>query len=271
MSVSISKAINAASGGAIDPTKTSQNSPFFSSEYSSQASRMVPDQGGMNNSTAFDVTMGRVGSGYVRQTPTTQSGSPIVPRLNANYQMVRDFRPEYVVDAHSAADVPYDIQDSYTMAGTKWRNTSRDSFLNTTARQMGANDVNPITTCAPGEQKLLPGSSGYAAGNVSRIPESAYYNPNALASRSTLVGIFASEPSQQSFESAYRSQTNPSRMQAAQQMNAQQMNAHRMQAAFTAPANYTNVQMAPPSRAIFSSPMSSMSASDFARANLNIP
>ena len=213
MSVSISKATNAATGRAINPTQTGQASSYFASEYASQASRMVPHDG---SQMPFDVTMGRVNDGYVRQTPTTMSGSPMVPRINANYQMVRDFRPQYVVDAHAPYGEPFNVQDVYTAAGTKWANATRDSYLTVSsagphgAPAVGAvvradAPVDPVVTCAPGEQKMFAafGAASGAPTNFSSIPE-AYYNYNGLAANSNLVGVEAAqEPGKMTFASAY--------------------------------------------------------------------
>lgn len=211
MSVSISKATNAATGRAINPTQTGQASSYFASEYASQASRMVPHDG---SQMAFDVTMGRVNDGYVRQTPTTQSGSPMVPRINANYQMVRDFRPQYVVDAHAPYGEPFNVQDVYTAAGTKFANTTRDSYLTVphgapaVGAVVGADvTVDPVITCAPGEQKMVAafGAATHTPTKFSSIPE-AYYNYRGLADNSNLVGIYASqEPGKMTFGSAYMS------------------------------------------------------------------
>jgi hypothetical protein len=213
MSVNIYGSTNAATGIAVNPTQVGQAAAYQASEYAAQAARNVPVQGG---STLFDITMGRVGAESVRQTPTTQSGSPVVPTLQAQFQMARDFRPFYSVDAHSLTDMPA-LQDSLTLAGTKWAGASRDSYLAPQVPIMRASayetNVDPIMSCAPGEQKLLPGSAGGAGTAFYQIPET--YNKSALIARSNLVPATTPyELGHSTFAAAY----NPSAMQAPRMM-----------------------------------------------------
>lgn len=232
----IQKSINAAMGGALNPTQVSQASSFFSSEYASQASREVPgDQ-------TYDITSGRLGSA-VRETPSYRSGGPVVPRLNAQYQMVRDFRPIYNTTAHNDQDVPY-ITDSLTMAGTKMRGATRDSQYDTTpSGQYDRIDdkIDPIMKCAPGEQKMFRGSSDGPSMKVQSIPE-AYFNTNRLNASSNLVGLSAGDPSHHNFSSAYTPKVS-SRFNSS----------------------------APLSQSPFSSPYTSLSPASFSTQGLNIP
>lgn len=240
---SIYKSVNAATGIAVNPTQAAQASPFFSSEFAStQASREVQTQYG---NKLFDITMGRVGAGYVEQTPTVAGGSPIVPRIDANFQMAKEqaTRPVYELKVHNPVDVPYNIQDVYAAAGTKFLNTSRDAYYTTPKRQFATEaSVDPITSCSAGQQLMLNrATSAGPAIQVSGIPQSAYYNENALKQQSTLVGLYAAEPSKMTFDNAY----NPRMM--------------------------SNVGVSLNQAPIFASPMSSLSPAGFSRANISIP
>ena len=239
---SIYKSVNAATGIAVNPTQASQASPFFSSEYAStQASREVQTQYGPK---LFDITMGRVGAGYVEQTPTTIGGSPIVPRIDANFQMAKEqaTRPVYEIKVHSPVDTPYNVQDVYTAAATKYLNTTRDSYLNTPNRQFAQGSVDPITSCPEGQQLILQrATSAGPAIQVNAVPQSAYYNENSLQRNSTLVGLYAAEPSKMTFNNAY----NPRMM--------------------------SNVGVSLNQSPIFASPLSSLSGAGFSRSNISIP
>ena len=239
---SIYKSVNAATGIAVNPTQAAQASPFFSSEYAStQASREVQTQYGPK---LFDITMGRVGAGYVEQTPTTIGGSPIVPRIDANFQMAKEqaTRPVYEIKVHSPVDTPYNVQDVYTAAGTKYLNKTRDSYLTTPTRQFAQGSVDPITSCAQGQELMLQRTtSAGPAVQVNAVPQSAYYNENSLQRNSTLVGLYAAEPSKMSFNNAY----NPRMM--------------------------SNVGVSLNQSPIFASPLSSLSGAGFSRSNISIP
>jgi len=240
---SIYKSVNAATGIAVNPTQAAQASPFFSSEFAStQASREVQTQYGPK---LFDITMGRVGAGYVEQTPTTVGGSPIVPRIDANFQMAKEqaTRPVYEIKVHSPVDTPYDIQDVYVQAGTKYLNSSRDAYYANPRRQLPlASSVDPITTCPAGQELMLNRvTSAGPSIQVNSVPQSAYYNENSLKRNSTLVGLYAAEPSKMTFDNAY----NPRMM--------------------------SNVGVSLNQAPIFASPMSSLSPAGFSRANISIP
>jgi len=239
---SIYKSVNAATGIAVNPTQAAQASPFFSSEYAStQASRQVQTQYGPK---LFDITMGRVGAGYVEETPTTVGGSPIVPRIDANFQMAKEqaTRPVYEIKVHSPVDTPYNVQDVYTAAGTKYFNKTRDSYYSLPSRQFGEASVDPITSCPQGQELLLQrATSAGPAIQVNSVPQSAYYNENALKRNSTLVGLYAAEPSKMTFNNAY----NPRMM--------------------------SNVGMSLNQAPIFASPLSCLSAASFSRTNVSIP
>jgi hypothetical protein len=240
---SIYKSVNAATGIAINPTQAAQASAFFSSEYgSSQPSREVQTQYGPK---LFDITMGRVGANYVDETPVVQGGSPIVPRINANFQMSREqaTRPVYELKVHNPVDVPYDFQDVYVNAGTKYLNSTRDHMYMVPQRNFSEGSVDPISTCGNGNTSSpqVLSASNSSVVQVSNIPQSAYYNENYLRTNSTLVGNYAANPSRMSFENAYKTKVAPV-------------------------DTGSNLAMS-----IFSSPLSSLTPASFSRSNISIP
>jgi len=201
MSVNISGNINAATGRTVNPTQVAQASAYFASQSAGQAIRNVQTT---NGSTLYDVTMGRVGSA-VRETPTVISGSPVVPNLDANFQLVRDFRPDYVVDAHSPDNGGLALQDAYTMAGTKMYGTNRDAYLagqvsGPKSSSCGAAADNPINYNCP--SMSLPGASAQNE-QLRHVMET--YNYRGLAGSSDLlnVGSGQSRSGLMSMNSAY--------------------------------------------------------------------
>jgi hypothetical protein len=240
---SIYKSVNAATGIAINPTQAAQASSFFSSEYaSSQPSRQIQTQYGPK---LFDITMGRVGANYVDETPVTVGGSPIVPRINANFQMSREqaTRPIYDLKVHNPVDVPYDVQDAYVNAGTKYLNSTRDHMYMVPQRTFAEGSVEPISACgAPNtaSPQVLRASNSSAV-QVSNIPQSAYYDESYLNANSNLVGNYAANPSRMSFENAYKTKVSPVDTGADLSMS------------------------------VFNSPLSSLSPAAFSRTNISIP
>ena len=191
--------------------------------------------------------MGRVGAGYVDQTPINAGGSPIVPRIDANFQMAKEqaTRPVYEIKVHNPVDVPYNVQDTYVAAGTKYLNATRDGYY-TNQRRLNqfnnASSIDPITSCPAGQELMLQRTTSAGPGiQVASVPQSAYYNENYLKQNSTLVGLYAAEPSKMSFNNAY----NPRMM--------------------------SNVGVSLNQSPIFASPMSSLSSSSFSRSNISIP
>jgi len=187
-------------GRNVDPAQVAQAGPAQARDYATLASREVQSMG---LPMLFDVTQGRVDSA-VRQTPTTQSGSPMVPILNANFQMIRDSTNlgSYVnmgVYGPINGDMP--IQDALTLGGTKAANATRDSWALTKPEDATGyvDNIDPITKCAPGEQIMLLRSGQLVQ---SRPIKEVYGSYQTLANEAELVGVSAGEP-QQTFLAAY--------------------------------------------------------------------
>jgi hypothetical protein len=195
----------------VDPYAASQASPLQAAEYAAQADRTAYNISLPGGSAAFDITSGRLGSGFVRQTPTLGSGGPMQALLDADFAKVRDwnYSSSYLNALGGQPVEPYQLDyDSLVGAGSKYRGVSRDSIYNVEPKDTFdyVNKIDPIQKCAAGEQLMLLRASGAAGGitvNSSNIPE-AYYNQNALARSSNLVGVAAADPAQMQYGDAYR-------------------------------------------------------------------
>ena len=200
MAAQLSSVRNLGMGTLVDPTSMSQGGPGLARDFNTQASRMVNVMGQQD---AFDNTMGRL-SGAVQLTPTTSSGSPYVPLLNANFQMERDSThlANYVnLGVNGPINGLMDVQDSLTGAGTKAYNSTRDALFTVKPEDAAGymDQIDPITKCAPGEQiMLLRGGQPVRQQQIREV-----YQPyDVLSSQAELVGVSAGNPDQ-TFLQAY--------------------------------------------------------------------
>lgn len=191
---------NLGMGRLVDPTSMAQAGPGLARDYNTQAYRYV---NAMGEEMPFDVTQGRV-AGAVRLTPTTQSGSPYVPNLSANFQMSRD-SARLTNYSNMGVNGPMDgmlgEQDAI-ISGTKARDTTRDAqFLIKQQDATGYMDqIDPVTKCAAGEQiMLLRGGQPVQRQQIREV-----YQPySTLSKQAALVGVYAGEAHEQTFLDAY--------------------------------------------------------------------
>lgn len=202
MAAQLSSVRNLGMGTLVDPTSMAQAGPALARDFNTQASRLVPVMG---TEMPFDESQGRLGYGSVRLTPTTQSGSPMVPQLSASFQMARD-SPRLENYVNLGVNGPIDgmlaEQDALTLGGSKARDATRDAqFIVQPQDAAGYMDqIDPITKCAPGEQIMLL-RSGQPV-RQQQIRE-VYQPYQTLAAQAELVGVSAGEPQNQSFLAAY--------------------------------------------------------------------
>jgi hypothetical protein len=200
MAAQLSSVRNLGMGTLVDPTSMGQAGPSLARDFNTQANRFVNVMGGQE---AFDNTQGRL-SGAVRLTPTTSSGSPYLPVLNAQFQMARDSThlSNYVnLGVNGPINGMMGEQDALTFSGTKARDATRDAqFTLTPEDATGYMDqIDPITKCAAGEQiMLLRGGQPVRQQQIREV-----YQPyNVLSSQAELVGVSAGNPDQ-TFLAAY--------------------------------------------------------------------
>ena len=199
MAAQVGQLRNLEYGRNVNAAQVAQAGPAQSRDYATLASRQVQAMGGP---MVFDVTQGRV-DGAVRQTPTTQSGSPMVAILDPQFQMTRDSARNYQY-SNMGVYGPIDgllPQDALTLGGTKSANATRDAWALTKPEDATGymDNIDPITKCAPGEQiMLLRGGMPIQSRPIKEV----YGSYQTLANEAEFVGVSAGE-SQQSFLAAY--------------------------------------------------------------------